>query len=109
MPIMATRSISRSDVGSAAGWARRGAELLGVALVFAKPLGWPWLPVLVLPFALLASTAYLATWPLPESWPYWVGLGGFVGDFLLPRLERPIGPDRYPPIMALASLVLLIL
>jgi DNA segregation ATPase FtsK/SpoIIIE, S-DNA-T family len=175
MPIMATRSISRSDVGAAAGWARRGAELLGVValvaalalaialwghdandpslnhatsgpstnplgsigasvadmakqslglaawaialilsawglrLVFAKPLRWPWLPVLALPFALLASTAYLATWPLPESWPYWVGLGGFVGDFLLHRLERPIGPDRYPLIMGLASLVLLIL
>ncbi|MGH6900657.1 MAG: DNA translocase FtsK 4TM domain-containing protein, partial [Geminicoccaceae bacterium] len=171
---MATRSIFGSDVGSAAGWARRGSELLGgvalvaalalaialwghdandpslnhatsglstnplgsvgasvadmakqsiglaawavalilsawgLRLIFAKPLAWPWLPVLALPFALLASAAYLATWPLPESWPYWVGLGGFVGDFLLHRLERPIGPDRYPLVMGIASLSLLI-
>jgi hypothetical protein len=35
MPIMATRSISRSDVGSAAGWARRSGELLGVVLLVA--------------------------------------------------------------------------
>ena len=171
---MATRSISRPDVGSAAGWARRGAELLGgialvaalalaialwghdandpslnhatsgastnplgsvgasvadmatqslglaawlvalilsawgLRLIFAKPLRWPWLPVLALPFALLASTAFLATRPLPDSWPYWVGLGGFVGDFLLHRLERPIGPDRYPLVMGISSLILLI-
>jgi S-DNA-T family DNA segregation ATPase FtsK/SpoIIIE len=68
--------------------------LWGLRLIFARPLNWPWLPVLALPFALLAGTAFLATRSLPDSWPYWVGLGGFVGDFLLHRLERPIGPDR---------------
>jgi S-DNA-T family DNA segregation ATPase FtsK/SpoIIIE len=83
--------------------------LWGLRLIFARPLNWPWLPVLALPFALLAGAAFLATWPLPESWPYWVGLGGFVGDFLLHRLERPIGPESYPSITGIAALVLLTL
>ena len=81
----------------------------GARLIFARPLNWPWLPVLALPFALLAGAAFLATRPLPESWPYWVGLGGFVGDFLLHRLERPIGPESYPLATASAALILLIL
>ncbi|HZA66114.1 MAG TPA: DNA translocase FtsK 4TM domain-containing protein [Geminicoccaceae bacterium] len=83
--------------------------LWGLRLILARPLNWPWLPALALPFALLAGAAYLATRPLPESWPYWVGLGGFVGDFLLHRLERPIGPESYPSITGIAALVLLIL
>jgi S-DNA-T family DNA segregation ATPase FtsK/SpoIIIE len=78
-------------------------------LIFARPLAWPWLPVAFLPLALLASAAYLATRPLPDSWPFWVGLGGFVGDFILNRLERPIGPDLYPTIVGSAALVLVIL
>ena len=65
-------------------------------LIFAQPLAWPWLPVVALPPTLLASAAYLATLGLPQQWPYWVGLGGFVGDFLLHRLERPIGAETYP-------------
>ena len=66
--------------------------LWGLRLILGRPLNWPWLPVVALPLALLASAAYLATWPLSEQWPYWVGLGGYVGDFLLHRLERPLGP-----------------
>ena len=78
-------------------------------LIFARPLAWPWLPVAALPLALLATAAYLATRPLPDSWPFWVGLGGFVGDFVLNRLERPIGPDIYPTVTGWATLVLLVL
>ena len=83
--------------------------LWGLRLILGRPLNWPWLPVVALPLALLAAAAYLATWPLPEQWPYWVGLGGYVGDFLLHRLERPIGPANYPLVTGLASLVLAIL
>jgi DNA segregation ATPase FtsK/SpoIIIE, S-DNA-T family len=100
--------LAKQSIGLAAWAVALILSLWGVRLIFARPLGWPWLPVLALPFALLAAAAYLATWPLPETWPYWVGLGGFVGDFLLHRLERPIGPDRYPLVMGSASLVLLI-
>ena len=74
-----------------------------------RPVNWPWLPVVALPLALLAAAAFLATWPLSEQWPYWVGFGGYVGDFLLHRLERPIGPDLYPLATGLASLILLVL
>jgi S-DNA-T family DNA segregation ATPase FtsK/SpoIIIE len=80
----------------------------GLRLILGRPLRWPWLPVVALPLALLAAAAYLATWPLSEQWPYWVGLGGYVGDFLQHRLERPIGPANYPLATGLASLVLVI-
>jgi S-DNA-T family DNA segregation ATPase FtsK/SpoIIIE len=83
--------------------------LWGVRLIAGRPLNWPWLPVVALPLALLATAAFLATWPLSEEWPYWVGFGGYVGDFLLHRLERPIGPDVYPLITGVASLILLLL
>jgi S-DNA-T family DNA segregation ATPase FtsK/SpoIIIE len=83
--------------------------LWGLRLILGRPLSWPWLPVVALPLALLASAAYLATWPLSDQWPYWVGLGGYVGDFLLHRLERPLGPAYYPLITGLASLVLVVL
>ena len=83
--------------------------LWGLRLILGRPLSWPWLPVVALPLALLASAAYLATWPLSEEWPYWVGLGGYVGDFLLHRLERPLGQALYPVVTGLASVVLVIL
>jgi S-DNA-T family DNA segregation ATPase FtsK/SpoIIIE len=83
--------------------------LWGLRLIFARPLNWPWLPVLALPLALLAGCAYLATWPLPDTWPYWVGLGGFVGDFLFHRLERLFGPERYALSMGIASVALLVI
>ena len=79
--------------------------LWALRLIFAKPLAWPWLPVAALPLAMLATAAYLATRPLPDSWPFWVGLGGFVGDFILNRLERPIGPELYPTITGSIALV----
>ena len=81
----------------------------GLRLILGRPLNWPWLPVVALPLALLAGAAYLATWPLSEQWPYWVGLGGYVGDFMLHRLERPVGPDNYALVTGLASLLLVIL
>jgi S-DNA-T family DNA segregation ATPase FtsK/SpoIIIE len=83
--------------------------LWALRLIFARPLAWPWLPVAALPLALLATAAYLATWPLPDSWPFWVGLGGFVGDFMLNRLERPIGPELYPTFTGGIALVCVIL
>ncbi len=83
--------------------------LWALRLIFAKPLDWPWLPVAALPIALLATATWLATRPLPDSWPYWVGLGGFVGDFMLNRLEHPIGPDIYPMVTGGAALVCVIL
>jgi S-DNA-T family DNA segregation ATPase FtsK/SpoIIIE len=78
-------------------------------LIFARPLAWPWVPVAFLPLALLASAAYLATRPLPDSWPFWVGLGGFVGDFMLNRLERPVGPELYPTLTGAIALALVVL
>ena len=57
--------------------------LWGVRLILGRPLNWPWLPAVALPLALLAAAAFLATWPLSEQWPYWVGFGGYVGDFLI--------------------------
>ncbi len=83
--------------------------LWALRLIFAKPLDWPWLPVAALPLALLATATWLATRPLPESWPFWVGLGGFVGDFMLNRLQHPIGPDVYPMITGGVALVCVIL
>jgi DNA segregation ATPase FtsK/SpoIIIE, S-DNA-T family len=79
--------------------------LWALRLIFGKPLAWPWLPIAALPLALLATAAYLATWELQNSWPFWVGYGGFVGDFMLNRLERPIGPELYPRITGSIALV----
>ena len=83
--------------------------LWALRLILGRPLAWPWLPVAALPLALLASAAWLATRPLPDSWPFWVGLGGFVGDFMLHRLERPIGPELYPTVTGSIALLLAIL
>ncbi len=83
--------------------------LWALRLIFAKPLDWPWLPVAALPLALLATATWLATRPLPDSWPFWVGLGGFVGDFMLNRLQHPIGSDIYPTVTGSIALVCVIL
>jgi DNA segregation ATPase FtsK/SpoIIIE, S-DNA-T family len=80
----------------------------GVRLIVGAPLAWPWLPVLTLPLALLATSAWLASpsFAIPDHWQYWVGLGGHVGDFLMHRLERPLGADTYWYGSAIAALVL---
>jgi S-DNA-T family DNA segregation ATPase FtsK/SpoIIIE len=83
--------------------------LWALRLIFAKPLDWPWLPVAALPLALLATSTWLATRPLPESWPFWVGLGGFVGDFVLNRLQHPIGEDIYPTVTGSIALLFVVL
>ena len=83
--------------------------LWAVRLILGRHLAWPWVPLMSLPLALLAGAAWLATRPLPDSWPFWVGLGGFVGDYMLHRLERPIGPEIYPTITGSIALVLAIL
>ncbi|MDH3771993.1 MAG: DNA translocase FtsK 4TM domain-containing protein, partial [Nitrospirota bacterium] len=80
----------------------------GVRLFLGRPLDLPWLPILALPPALLAAAAYLATLEVPQSWPYWVGLGGFVGDFALHRVERMVGAQHYPLLALLAAVGLLI-
>jgi DNA segregation ATPase FtsK/SpoIIIE, S-DNA-T family len=79
-------------------------------LIFNRPLEWPWLPVMALPLALLASSAWLASRPLPDSWPFWVGLGGFIGDdYMRHRLEPMFGPDLYPTLTGVVALVLVVL
>jgi S-DNA-T family DNA segregation ATPase FtsK/SpoIIIE len=98
--------MAKQTIGLAAWIVALVLPLWGLRLILGRPLNWPWLPVVALPLALLAAAAYLATWPLPEQWPYWVGLGGYVGDFLLHRLERPIGPANYPLVTGVASLLL---
>ena len=101
--------MSKQTIGRASWILPLVLALWGVRLIAGRSLRWPWLPVVALPLALLTAAAYLATWPLSEQWPYWVGFGGYVGDFLLHRLERPIGPDIYPLATGLASLLLLVL
>ncbi len=69
----------------------------GLRLLLARPLRWPWLPLVALPPALLAISAFLASLPIDAegSWPFRVGLGGVVGDFLLWRLQPRLGADSY--------------
>ncbi len=69
----------------------------GLRLLLARPLRWPWLPLVALPPALLAISAFLASLPIGAegNWPFRVGLGGVVGDFLLWRLQPRLGADSY--------------
>src|SRR5262245_49019595 len=57
--------------------------LWGLRLILGAPFDISWLRIVALPPAMLASAGYLATWTVGGSWPYWVGLGGSVGDMLL--------------------------
>ncbi|MEK0083466.1 DNA translocase FtsK 4TM domain-containing protein [Benzoatithermus flavus] len=79
----------------------------GVRLVLGRRLGWPWLPVLSLPLALMSLAGFLATLPLPavSSWPLRVGFGGAVGDLEWRWLEPMIGSTAF----AWASLALALL
>ncbi len=65
----------------------------GMRMLLDRRLAWPWLPVLALPPAMLATCAFLASRkvPGPEDWPFRVGLGGFVGDFQFLRLGPGLG------------------
>ena len=47
--------------------------LWGLRLILATPFDLSWLPVVALPLALLATAGWLATCPVPDSWPYWSG------------------------------------
>ncbi len=69
----------------------------GLRLVLARPLRWPWLPLVALPPALLAASAFLASLPIGADggWPFRVGLGGVIGDFVLWRLQPRLGADGY--------------
>jgi len=79
----------------------------GVRLALDRPLAWPWLPPLALPIALLAASAALADRSLPEplDWPFRVGLGGFVGDYLLNHLRVWIDGRLYGWVTGLSALV----
>ena len=69
----------------------------GLRLLLARPLRWPWLPLVALPPALLAISALLASFPIGADggWPFRVGLGGVVGDFVLWRLQPRLGAEAY--------------
>ena len=80
----------------------------GLRLAMARPFAWPWLPILSLPLAILATAAFLATLPVSAqaSWPLRVGLGGAVGDVLWRWLEPALG-DRWFALASLAAALLL--
>jgi S-DNA-T family DNA segregation ATPase FtsK/SpoIIIE len=78
----------------------------GLRLILA-PFDLSWMRLVALPPAILASAGYLATFAVPDSWPYWLGLGGSVGDVLLHHLQWLLGPASYAPVnlaLALACL-----
>lgn len=69
----------------------------GLRLVLRRPLRWPWLPVAFLPLALLSTSAFFALLPqpAPASWPFRVGLGGLVGDFLWSRIQTRLAFETW--------------
>jgi S-DNA-T family DNA segregation ATPase FtsK/SpoIIIE len=79
----------------------------GVRIALDRPLAWPWLPPLALPLALLAGSAALADRSLPEpaEWPFRVGLGGVVGDYLLNQLRVWLDARLYGWLTGLVALV----
>ncbi len=80
----------------------------GLRLLLNRPLEWAWVPLLALPLSILALATYLANWPLPadEFWPYRVGLGGFVGDFLFIRLYSLLEPPLYGWVTGIVAVAL---
>ncbi|WGF86795.1 DNA translocase FtsK [Marinivivus vitaminiproducens] len=80
----------------------------GIRLIWHRPAALPWLPVIALPLALMSWSTLAALYsPLPASWPFRVGLGGVVGDFLY-RLLAPSLDTFLPWIGLIAALVTLI-
>ncbi|MEM7025318.1 MAG: DNA translocase FtsK 4TM domain-containing protein, partial [Pseudomonadota bacterium] len=79
----------------------------GLRLVLGKPFDLSWIRVVMLPPAMLASAALLASQSVPSSWPYWLGIGGSVGDVLLHNLQWLIGPQAYPLVLLVLTLILL--
>ncbi len=79
----------------------------GARLIFGAPFDLSWMRIVALPPAMLASAAWLATWAVPSSWPYWLGLGGSVGDVLLHRLQGLLGQAGYPLVTLLVALACL--
>ena len=82
----------------------------GMRMLLDRRLAWPWLPVLALPPAMLATCAFLASRkvPGPEDWPFRVGLGGFVGDFQFLRLGPGLGGFSYALLTGLLALLLIV-
>lgn len=80
----------------------------GLREALGRPLAWPWLPFVALPLALLALAAFLGSLHAPPrvDWPFRVGLGGYVGDFLLNRMVPQLGTGLYGLLAGIAALVL---
>jgi S-DNA-T family DNA segregation ATPase FtsK/SpoIIIE len=83
----------------------------GARMALDRRLDWPWVPLLALPMALLATAAFLAARPVPPqaAWPFRVGLGGFVGDFLLLHAQPEIGDVAYGWLTGCAAALLALL
>ena len=84
---------------------------LGARMTLARPLRWPWLPLVTLPLALLAVSAWLAPGAVPAdgSWPFRTGVGGLVGDLLFHNLQSHMSLSLYGWISAVLALVLVVL
>ena len=76
----------------------------GLRLILGAPFDVSWTRIVALPPAILATAGWLATFTVPSSWPYWLGLGGSVGDVLLHHLQWLLGPASYAPVMLLLAL-----
>jgi S-DNA-T family DNA segregation ATPase FtsK/SpoIIIE len=79
----------------------------GLRMAANRQLVWPWLPLVALPLALLASAAFLAGLPEPGAadWPFRVGLGGIVGDFEFLYLSQHISSGLYGWLTGAAALL----
>ncbi len=75
----------------------------GLRLILGAPFDLSWMRLVALPPAILASAGWLATFAVPTSWPYWLGLGGSVGDVLLHHLQWLLGPASYAPVTLAAG------
>lgn len=82
----------------------------GLRCSLRRPLAWPWLPVMALPLALLATSAFLALLPdpSPARWPFRVGYGGLVGDFLWMQAQARLSFDVWYLATLVAALVTVI-